>query len=114
MGWEHAEAFFAEAKPRLERLQLWFDGDERRCQDIGWTIAKNSGGLRDIDLCGPRLSREGFEQFVLANKFLETVIVGLSCRYMIDLIECSLNCLLMKKISLRMRCKCIDEEAGIR
>lgn len=108
IGLKYAGAFFASPKPNLEQLLVNNIPDEH-IQDI-LRIAQNSGGLRYISLQGSMVSYHTLQQLARLNANIETVAVyvrgpglvsgGFCSACMIRLIECFVECELLKEVCL--------------
>lgn len=84
IGLKNTEAFFTNPKPELEKLifRTCASGPE---EDDILCVAKNSGGLREITLRGPRVT-------VYFNDLCPVC--------MNDLIDCFMDCHFLKEISM--------------
>lgn len=116
---KNASVFFATPKPSLEDLLLLDVQNVHEHQDIA-RIAKNSGGLRVIDVSGSRKSRQALQKLALSNKFVEEVSVEVYghasddslASYMIDHIDCFFGLSIPQEDILDFLSKCRDFKAS--
>lgn len=105
IGLRNAKVYFAVRRPKLKILDLHFNRLE---DDDVMDIAENSGGLRIISFWGSRVSPHALETLARANKSIEKVTVRMSgaptddayAAYMMDRIDCFLDCQHLKQISV--------------
>lgn len=112
-GLKDVQAFFSTPKPKLKRLHLRdFEPTDEGFERLVRAIAQNSGGLQDICLGGPRISRGALEQLACANSGIDAVTVCVHwpgpeemdeffSAYLMDLVQSFSSCRFLKEISLK-------------